>query len=929
MNDITYYGKTIYYIILYIILIVSIIFIIDEILRMTSFCYNYTYNYNFGKINENLCANDENTGIIEYETARYKIYSNLNKYKFENDLFNKNWINYITYLIIIVLTIIIMISFGTLFYYYFIDNIKSCTTEPTNDDEMSTLKLLIKCTFGKLHLLIPNCTINYILLFIIIIIYPIIIILKSFFKVDYTWNGGNFSKIFHIIICITLLLYSIELLKEKIIESDSNISKQIPITEKYLKVLIYISYIALFYISQYIYKNAYDEYNNQFKGENIYDKEDKNDTIFFDIYKQKEPIKPIKPDILINTPVNSNGKDLLTNFSYCTATELAITPSPHPKCGASKTEYEENLKKLNDYYNTKKDYEKLLKNYNYKYNIYKNNVITFPELITIIDQLVPKFVGFDKNHFIFIYVLTIIFVIIYGILRYNNYSKYGGFEYYYNTIILYLIGLISLLVISNSILTYNTYFNKFHIYEPVSKYKYDITKINTLFDVGIKNIINGTYIEKLNLYKQLTNKQLLNSPSTSTTNPITSLSIDNIIDKIINKTYLITELDTYATNSLRQSAILGLTDEPTKKQKIIEYKIKNAIMISIYSSLLYLKDVDEKKIDSIYITDTGSFITEDDKLLFYKTTNLITSTDIETAGTTKTLTTKFHTFIQILKGTALNNSDNIDNKLNKIKKAIENLIYNEKPDIYQTTNNKLFYSLTPVAGETNSLYRKYLFKNIDNGVSPVENLGEKNDLIEQYTKHLSVINDIINQYGEFLLKVRKITIDLFNSSSVYCDTNINNIDIYGKLNQYLAQLTKNNRNEFKTTIEEEKINLYKKILKNKIDEFNKLYKDYFNVINLIINKNISYKGDDASSDIIFSEVKNNYNVHFMDNERYNEYSFINNKGLKLICNEFISKYTNMKLKEIELIDNNIESVSFGFIVLIIIFAIILLEPIIV
>ena len=115
-------------IIVYLIVITAIIIIIDEIYKMTIFTYNYTYNYNYGKINENLCKNDNKTGIIEYEKARFRVFNNLNKYKFENDLFNKNWINYITFIIIVILTIISCIMFGTIFYYLFIDKILNCTT---------------------------------------------------------------------------------------------------------------------------------------------------------------------------------------------------------------------------------------------------------------------------------------------------------------------------------------------------------------------------------------------------------------------------------------------------------------------------------------------------------------------------------------------------------------------------------------------------------------------------------------------------------------------------------------------------------------------------------------------------------------------------------------------------------------------------------
>jgi len=935
MNDINYYGKSIYYIIIYIVLVVALIFIIEEIVRMTIFCYNYTYNYNFGNINENLCNNDEKTGLIEYEKARYKIYSNLNIYKFENDLFNKNWIDYITLLIIIILTLIIMIAFGTLFYYYFIDNIQSCTTEPEDESDMSTLKLFIKCTFGPLHKLIPNCTINYILLFIIIIIYPLIIISLNFFKIDYTWNGGNVSKIFHIIVCITLIIYGFELLKEKTINKDKDgNSIPIPLTDKYIKLLIYLSFIIIFYTSQYIFRQSYNNYNNQYKSSDIYDKEDKNDTMFFDIYKQQEPIKPEKPDILIDGPKDGET-DLLTTFKYCTQEEL-INPSFPPKCGRNKQNYEDNLDKLNKYYEAKKEYDNLIKKYNYKYNIYKNNTITFPEIIIVIRDLLTKFLGFDNNLFIFIYILIAFFVIIYGIIRYYNYDKNGGFEYYYNTVILYLIGLISILILSNSILTFNTYFNKFHIYEPVSKYKYDITKINTIFDLAITNTANShSYFEKLNFYKQLTDKKIINNGIGSGEQTIDNL--DKIVNKIlVTKNYVIADLTTFAplpTENISSitDATIGISSNINTTSKL---KIINSIHISLYSSLLYLRDIPSDKLNTTYIdpstakfwnklnspeSNTGNYFN-----LYYDTTNykLIEPTNLEVSAT-KILTANFKTFIQIIKGTAVNNTNTIDNKLNRIKKMIEYLIYKENENYNVIANRRLLLNLSLIADK---FYTEYLFKD-DRNIEKID-LTITNDLIIKYKYNLSVINDVVFYYGEFLLKVRKIVIDLFNSSSVYCDSNINDINIYDKLNEYISLITVNN-NKFKTVQEEPKINLYKKLLVNTINEFNILYRNYFNIIKIIIFKNINVTSNSEFVDNFFTEIKNNYNIHYNNNEKFNNNSFINNKALKLMCDEYISKYKNMKIKDIEIIDNNIESVSWSFIILVIIFAIILLEPIII
>jgi len=916
MNDINYYGKSIYYIITYIILVVAIILIVDEIVRMTIFCYNYTYNYNYGKINEDLCKNDEKTSIIEFEKARFRVLNSINKYKFHKDLFNKNWLNYINYLIVIIFTLLIIISFGILFYYYFIHNILSCSIEPTDENDMSTLKLFIKCMFGDLHKLIPNCTINYFILIIIIIIYPLIILFKSFLNLDYTWYGGFWSKAFHISVCITILLFIPYILKEKIIDikKDNTInptSIPISIKDKYLKILIYISFIAIFYYSQYVFNYSFNEYNSQLKTYDLYNNEnDNNDTMFFDIYKQQEPIKPSEPDILKTLPKDiTNSKDLLTTFKYCSESDFSASPPPeHCK---NKENYKINLNSITDYYNTKKEYEENLKKYNNKYNIYKNNKINFPEILTVIQGLLPKFLGFDNFIFISLYITISIFILIFAILKFFNYETYTDF--YYNTAIIYLIAIITIYILINSILTYNTFFNKYHIYEPLSNYKYDICKINTLFDLAISNRKNNqNYIHKLKFYYEITDKNFVDDSSeTSTTNMD---NIDDIIKKIKNNKYS----DRAAlTKAISIPEIVQTTH--SNKSKII-----NAINLGILSEFLYLTDIKSTDYINIYLdTNTTNYYWNNrltiNKFNYYYEISpifkLINSEKLEDA-TTNILTTDFNNFIQIIKGTALNNTNTIDNKINKIRKNIEYLIYRDSID-----NNRL---LLNKSNETN-LYSDYL-------IQPTENIvindllanTNTDDLINNYNYNLLIINDILYQYSDFLLKVRDLIINLFNSSSVYCDSQITDINIFDKLDEYLNTMTKDKK--FKIPTEEPNIEIYKQILKTTIDSFNNYYNIYFNSIKVLIFKKIDLENANTENRQLFDEIKNNYNIHFNFFNKYNDNDFINNKPLKINPKQFISKFKNLTTKDREVISLNIDSVSWGFVLLNIIFAIILLEP---
>ena len=144
MIDLNNYGTFISIIIIYIVFFISIIIIIDEVYNVTKFCYKYTYLYNYGTLNEKTCSADNSTSIIEYEKARFRIYNVINNYKLEKDLFNKNWINYIVFITILLLTIVICVGFGVYFYTYFIANNSTCELpEGSDKSQYSILNLFL------------------------------------------------------------------------------------------------------------------------------------------------------------------------------------------------------------------------------------------------------------------------------------------------------------------------------------------------------------------------------------------------------------------------------------------------------------------------------------------------------------------------------------------------------------------------------------------------------------------------------------------------------------------------------------------------------------------------------------------------------------------------------------------------------------------
>jgi len=1056
MIDLNNYGTNISIIIIYIVFFVSLIIILDEVVNITKFCYKYTYFYNYGTLNEKTCTEDKSTSIIEYEKARYRIYNIINDYKLKNDLFNKNWINYITYISILLLTIIICLGFGIYFYVIFIDNNSSCD-KPTEQKDYSVLNLIVSCFFN--YSLVPNCTFNYFMIFIIMIIYPLIFIFKVFFKADYTWRGGYWSRIMHMIFATFLLYYAVVLFgyKEPEAEEENNSSK-------YTILTIYLTYIIIFYIANYIFNNTVDEYNKPFKMGNIYDKKkdnDKNDTMFFDIYKQAPPIKPSKPSVLLTPPVDDENNNLLISFKYLTAeqlknvaiiyetvkksmedlkpkltihyniepytqvenyTKLALkavknnggnsdigkqvynsvtqnaetvwrgnvfffavigqtsaeyaqhnltkknkmtdkelldkyndyilntnlgdnrkmTPesrNAYDGQGIIKSAYNEatkidykttdivknyikNLNKVNEYYKAQKDYEDDLNVYNNKYNIYKNNQIAFPKLIFIIYDILPKLIGLDKTIIIIILVAIIIAIIIYIILKYLNQNIYGN--YIYNTIFIYLIGIFTIFVISNSILTYNTYFNKYLIYEPISQYKYDLNKLNTLFNIRLYTNMASVY-QKLDFYKKTTNKQILENRNDVSQDD--SIDDNIIIEEIKNNDLKKTKtIQPYPTEVAKHDDTLLATYSASGKIESDKTKAITAIIRRILFRVIYSATINS----TITTTTTPSVYISYNRIYkpneYYENIVLLNMTAENQLIEDTKISKIVKTFILFIKKTFINDASTLNDKLNIIKNNLKYIVY---------TDDEIRKSVISITTDAH-FYDDYLIKKnfTKEEMDKIDYNKDENGeiIVKSYKDNLIAIDNILNIYGEFILKFRKIIIDLLNSTG-YCDEKaVINID--SKLDDYYKNVFKKNNSidknnkldfSFKTKDEEPKIDIYKKILYIKINETNVLIQKYFNIIKFLSLKTINTETTLDNEQIkIINEIINNYNIFNKDNDKYN-LSDLLNEEFKLQCN-YDNKFNNFSNNDKTEQELNMSNVSWSFIILIIIFAIILIEP---
>ena len=423
----------------------SIILIIDELYNIGFFTFNYTYQYNYGSF----ISKFNNVQSIEYETNRFNVYNNIN-FLFK-DIFNKSYFNYLLIIVATLITILCCIAYAVYFYFKFIiEQPQECSFD--EDTNLSFPKQLLKCLCDECHKLIPNCTTNYFIVFILLIIVPLSYIFKTMFNINFTPNTDN-ALFGFLYICVFLLLifyYSFNLFNRK--------------TEyKYKDLVVYSLFTLIFISSGYIYKYVYSKYNNI----NLNSSNDI--STIYDIYKQTPPIKP-KP---IEKPLYK-GKDLITIFKY--------------NEGDKDPEYKIKKSIVDDYHKSIKTYDNDMKHYNTRYNSYTNS-LTSSKLgdKTNYFDIAINILGLNNYMHIYLIILIIISLVIYNI--YNDDISYVCF--------IYVLTMLITLTIMNSILYYNTYINKYIIYEPMAHYKNDITNANTALNLELNPSSGVVFYNKL------------------------------------------------------------------------------------------------------------------------------------------------------------------------------------------------------------------------------------------------------------------------------------------------------------------------------------------------------------------------------------------------------------------------------------------------
>ena len=424
----------------------SIILIIDELYNIGFFTFKYTYQYNYGSF----MSKFNNVQTIECETNRFNVYNNIN-FLFK-DIYNKSYFNYLLIIVATLITVLCCIAYAVYFYFKFIiEQPQECSFE--EDINLSFPKQLLKCLCDECHKLIPNCTSNYFIVFILLIIIPLSYIFKTMFNINFTPNTDKILFGF-LYICLFILLifyYSFNLFNRK---TDN---------DKYKDLIVYSLFTLIFISSGYIYKYIYSKYNN------INLNSSNNISTIYDIYKQTPPIKP-NP---IQKPIYK-GKDLISDFKY--------------NNGDKDPDYKIKKTIVDDYYKSIKTYDNDMKHYNDRYNAYTNSLSNskLGDKTNYFDIAI-HILGLNNYMHIYLIILMIISLVIYNI--YYDDISYICF--------IYLLTMLITLTIMNSILYYNTYINKYIIYEPMAHYKNDITNANTALNLELNPSSGVVFYNKL------------------------------------------------------------------------------------------------------------------------------------------------------------------------------------------------------------------------------------------------------------------------------------------------------------------------------------------------------------------------------------------------------------------------------------------------
>ena len=897
---------------IYITYFYSIILILDELYNIGIFTFNYTYNYNYGSATQKF--NGINT--IEYETNRFKTYNNISFLK--TDIFNNTYFNYLITVFITLLTIISCISYGIYFYYKIINNIISCKYD-IQDELMSLPKKFLKCICDDCHKILPNCSMNYLILLTIILIIPFTYIIKLFLNYDYTPTSNTSLMI--IIIVLFTYIYNIYM---------NNNTKNTTIIIK--EILIFIFFTIIFIITLIIHKNVYDTYNNPSLNSNLND-----DYVMLDIYKQSPPNKPSP----IQLPI-FNGINLLKTFKYVDGGDT------------KDINYNEKKKLLEKYYSDKKDYDKAILEYNIKNDTYISTIDT--QKLKLDDKIYFFDIMFNilgvKNKINI--TIIILIILLFGLYYYFN-------DELFLSGMIYLINVLVLITLINAITYYNTYLNKYIIYEPLAYYKNDLTvantKLNMYFNIGsgdnFYSILNNNSSINYNINDNLSKIDIINNIKSLTN--ISNFNNDNInlIISNINNYNSLNVTNNLSKNDEIDSIIYYKFTKTTTNNYPLEYLFNNIYIINIINKSNQIENFKiinklnlnfSAKSYEIFIDFSNYYAYIYYKLYYYKTfilklLNVNYNYNRDELLNLYDTIQKISNLLMQYKRNVLNDTTIITDTIfinNKIEKAIESLtidITTTKSDYYKdilnninlllftynkTTRIIINFNLDITDTTTNTTltidnitYTLKINNNILNSIKSKIIQPSISILTNNFYEFPNKITD--NNNNELIIEITDIDIIKKENFVFYINNKVDKTLKYKILSNYnkdantnlitFTDDTTNTFNSTKFTIKDDDANiikpgnlyipskLYKVIVSDPSTDFKKIIFNvlYNNLTNITTQfANIDLQQVFVTSDIIINEIKNYNFISLFKNPSDTDINY----DMKLL-NSFIINLNNI------------------------------------
>jgi len=771
----------------YIIYIIIFVIIIEELITLTFFVINYNNYADYGLLLNKSCEKK----YIEYETMRFHIFQNIDKFIIDNDVYSTKY-EFISLLIAIIASL--FVSFTYIFIF-----ITTLYQYGVSVEINFSFEYIYKHIFPILGNIL-----SLFLVFYLIISVPLSIYMKYNKDEDVSPFSNNLvNNIIHSILLFAVLLYNIIFF---FLPANSNKVFEI-------SMIICIIFFILYIISFYFIMNKLNLYNTTITENKIisiknekYTPEEQKYMTFIDKYSKIANMENMENKIDLIDVNSSNINNINTSNMINLTNNTTFFASP---CAQALLASTMNSNTQNTITNLISTGQKKQDNYSLIYNI-----------------------------FILIMAILVIYVILY-IFQTKRIMKLSEDEVkliYYYAFVPFLFWFLCQCIININQL-YNTDVNIDILYEPMNLYKNNIIDINGIFqdildeEKNIKNLTsvcqnvanavhltvyssifggyNKTFIPELEYFRTCENNRYIAYNDikeytleyylkiTDFYNKTTCTSMNNHIIAVIMKNTIIDHRDFIKDNNKFKNKLKfsirnilgGVTYNGLNQIQNGEYRFNNTIIRFEASETIIEKNKYNRLIDNV-----NNVYLEYLQNMFFLTNSVVRSL-CSCANLDKDITKDIDLFIKNIEDLILNKTSG-GYSLN-IKKFYIDQIYDKTKNLIETINIYLSKNLDQIEYLKNAANKNKLTKMIINNY----NFYQINSYDKYDKKTLNILkNDKMSQ----ILSKKNITsrsdLEFFNN--MLTDTKemiIKNIELLNNTFDFKYKTD----NDFKTKVDSE------------------------------------------------------------------------------------------------------------------------------